>query len=87
MLLWLTAYLWSVPLALFLSSALHWQYDGDLGWWIVAAYTAPILFLTEPLGRSIPNTMLAVIYFTSLIILTLAVARSASSNAPRPNRS
>ena len=87
MLMWLTAYLWSVPLALSLSSALRWQYDGDLGWWVVAAYTAPVLFLTEPLNGSIPNTMMAVVYFTSLIVLTVAVARHAISPAPRPKGS
>lgn len=75
MLVWLTVYLWSVPLALFFSSALNWQYDGDVGWWIVAAYTAPILFLTEPFSGSVSNTVLAVVYFSILLVMTVTMVR------------
>jgi hypothetical protein len=81
MLVWLTAYLWSVPLALYLSSALDWQYDGDAGWWVVAAYTAPILLLTEPFGGAVSNEVLAVVYLTALLLVTVAVVRIVKLNS------
>ncbi|MEV5022595.1 hypothetical protein MRBLMA1_002452 [Sphingobium sp. LMA1-1-1.1] len=86
-LVWLVGYLWSVPLAMFVSSALDWQYDGNLGWWIVAAYTSPILLLTEPLRGFVPNDMLAVGYFTCLLVLTLAAARFVRLNRIEPDGS
>ena len=59
----LLIYLWSVPAAVALSSVMNWQYDGDVGWWLVTAYTAPVMFLAEPFR---PDTFgaLAAIYFT-----------------------
>jgi hypothetical protein len=54
---------------------LNWQYDVDLGWWVVAAYTAPLLFLTEPFSGSVSNTVLAVVYFSILLVLTVAMVR------------
>lgn len=87
MLIGLIGYLWSVPIALFLSSALNWQYDGDLGWWIVTAYASPVLFLAEPFGGSVSNNLLAAMYFVVLIILTVAVARSTKLSAHRSDGS
>ncbi len=72
-LLWLTGYLWSVPLALAVSNAWGWQYDGDLGWWLVAAYSAPVMLLSEPLRGSISLDAMAVIYFAMLIVLTVCM--------------
>lgn len=72
-LLWLTGYLWSVPLALAVSNAWGWQYDGDLGWWLVAAYSAPVMFLSEPLRGSISFDTMTVIYFAILIVLTVCM--------------
>ncbi|RZF60794.1 hypothetical protein EWE75_21260 [Sphingomonas populi] len=84
-LVWLVGYLWSVPLAMFLSSALDWQYDGNLGWWIMAAYTSPILLLTEPLRGFVPSEVLAVGYLTCLLFLTLAAARFVQLSRIEPN--
>jgi hypothetical protein len=73
MLLWFTGYLWSVPIALAVSSAANWQYDADLGFWIVGAYTAPVLLLSEPLQGSISLEAMAGIYFGCLVALTISV--------------
>ena len=83
MLIWFIGYLWSVPLAIFLSSALKLQYDGDVGWWIVMAYTAPILFLMEPLGGSVSFKLLAIAYLIFLFVITLTVARHVRSTILR----
>ena len=84
---WIIAYLWSVPVALALSSALNWQYDGHSGWWIVAAYTAPILIFTEPLGSSVPDVLYIVVYCMALLALTASVVRATQLSNTTPNGS
>ncbi|RJF91067.1 hypothetical protein D3876_13055 [Sphingomonas cavernae] len=73
---WLLVYLWSIPLALLLSDVLNWQYDGDLGWWVVIAYTAPVLFLAEPFGNTIPLNVLAIGYLLALCVVSWLFVRS-----------
>jgi len=66
-------YLWSVPVAFAVGSVANWQYDSDLGFWIVAAYTAPVMLLSEPLRGSISLEAMAGIYFGCVIALTISV--------------
>jgi len=63
---WLLLYLWSVPLALLLSQLLNWQYDGGIGWWLVAAYTFPVLLLSEPFSGAVDMNILAACYLVLL---------------------
>jgi hypothetical protein len=61
-------YLWSVPLALFISNKMAWQYDGDIGWWLAMAYAFPVGILAEPFANLGDQTIL-IGYF---VLLTLA---------------
>jgi hypothetical protein len=83
---WITGYLWTVPVAVFLSRTFNWQYDGDLGWWIVAAYTAPIQFLAEPF-QGIPKYIFTVAYGVFLLTLTVIVVRATKLNHDTMNDS
>lgn len=75
-LVWVAAYLWSVPLVLFVSSWCDWQYDGDLAWWLAAAYTFPILMLTEPFSGSVPLQAYIAPYAVFLLVITAFAARN-----------
>jgi hypothetical protein len=77
---WVVVYLWSVPAALLLSDFLNWQYDGDPGWWIVAAYASPIMALTEPFAGYVSIEDLAIGYFVLLCTLTIFVFRRLASD-------
>jgi predicted dienelactone hydrolase len=77
LLVWLTGYLWSVPPVVLLPYVAGWQYDADLGWWLAVIYTAPVIFLTEPLGGSVSYFALTAVYFLFLVPLTVLVARRA----------
>ncbi len=68
---WLLLYLWSVPLALLLSDLLNWQYDGGIGWWLVAGYTFPVLMLSEPFSGAVDINILAACY---LVLVSGATA-------------
>ena len=78
--MWITGYLWTVPAALALSRALDWQYDGDIGWWVVMALTAPILMLTAPFGSAIPFAVYTTAYIVILFAMTLLVVRNWDSS-------
>jgi hypothetical protein len=64
---------------MFLSSSLNWQYDGDLGWWIVAAYTAPIQILAEPF-QGVPEYIFTFVYGVFVLTLTVIVVRATKLN-------
>jgi hypothetical protein len=74
-----------VPLALGLSAAMNWQYDGDLGWWIAAAYSFPILFLTEPFSGSVPIETLTGVFAAILLVITAVVGWRVKSEIARSN--
>ena len=76
LLIWITGYLWTVPAAIALSRVLDWQYDGDVGWWIAMAYTAPIIILTEPFGSAIPFGAYTIAYIIVLFAMTFWVVRN-----------
>jgi len=45
-------YFWAVVGALVLNYEMNWQYDGNLGWWLVAGLSYPVLWLVTLLfGR------------------------------------
>lgn len=70
----LTCYLWSVPLALSVSDALDWQYDADLGWWLIAGYTAPVMFLGEPFRGTVSFETMKEAYLAALTVWTAFVS-------------
>ena len=74
---WIVGYLWVVPVAMLLRSTMDWQYDGDLGFWIVFAYTAPILYLLSPLTALFTEYAIWVAYCLVLLILTIIAVRAA----------
>ena len=76
LLIWITGYLWTVPAAIAVSRVLDWQYDGDIGWWIVMAYTAPIIMLTEPFGSAISFVAYTIAYNIVLFAMTFWVVRN-----------
>jgi hypothetical protein len=47
--LWCLAYLWTAIAALATSYFADWQYDGGVGWWLVAVYSFPALALATPM--------------------------------------
>ena len=77
------AYLWTSAAALAIGSAAGWQYDANLGWWVVAAYSFPALALASPLLSLAGNPDLGVIY--SLLALTaLTVTSTVVLRQPAP---
>ena len=73
--LWCLVYLWTTAAALAISFAAGWQYDGDLGWWLVTAYSLPGLALATPLFSLTSNPDLDSIYaLLALVALTVALA-------------
>ena len=46
---WCLAYLWTAVGAVAISHTAGWQYDGDVGWWLVVAYTFPAFLIATPL--------------------------------------
>jgi hypothetical protein len=73
--LWCLAYFWTAAAALAINSAAGWQYDGDLGWWLVTAYSFPALALASPLLSLLGNPDLAATYgLIALATLTVALA-------------
>jgi hypothetical protein len=73
--IWCLAYFWTAAAALAISYAAGWQYDGDLGWWLVAAYSFPALALASPLLSLVGNSDLGANY--SLIVLAAITVASA----------
>ena len=69
-------YLWTVPAAIALSRVHDWQYDGDIGWWVVTAYSAPIIMLTAPFGSAIPFVAYTIAYIIVLFAVTFWVVRN-----------
>lgn len=65
---WVLLYLWSVPLAWWISDAFDLAYDGVGVWWLVAAYTLPVSLLFEPFNAQ-GREILHVCYF---VLLSLA---------------
>jgi len=76
LLIWIMGYLWTVPAAIALSRVLDWQYDGDIGWWVVTAYSAPIIMLTAPFGSAIPFVAYTIAYIIVLFAVTFWVVRN-----------
>jgi hypothetical protein len=72
---WCLVYLWTAAAALAISYAAGWQYDGDLGWWLVAAYSFPALALESPLLSVADNPDLGATY--SLVALAALTVGSA----------
>lgn len=72
---WCLAYLWTAAAALAISSAAGWQYDGDLGWWLVMVYSFPALALGSSLLSLTGNPDREAIYcLVALAALTIASA-------------
>ncbi|WP_156348800.1 hypothetical protein [Sphingomonas sp. Leaf230] len=80
LLVWITGYLWIVPAVITLSRVLNWQYDADIGWWVVMAFTAPIIMLTEPFGSAVPFPVYTTAYLVVLFAMTLLVVRNWDSS-------
>lgn len=73
---WILGYLWSVPAVLLVGRTMNWQYDGDLGFWIIFAYTAPTLYLLSPLAAFSTEYANWVAYGVALLILTIIAVRA-----------
>ena len=80
------AYLWTAAAALAVSYSAGWEYDGDLGWWVVTVYSFPALTLTIPVnwlaGKPYPDTtycLIALIALTFSAIIFLRRAAKASN--------
>lgn len=74
---WVLGYLWLVPAVMLLGRAMNWQYDGDIGFWIVLALTAPVLYLLSPLLAFFTEYTIWTAYGVTLLILTIIVVRAA----------
>ena len=69
---WCFAYFWTASAALAISYAVGWQYDGDLGWWLVAGYSFPALLLASPIQSMIKSAeVAAVVDLSVLAVLTV----------------
>ncbi len=85
---WCLVYLWTAAAALSISYAAGWQYDGDLGWWLVMAYSFPALTLAGPLLSLASNPDLGSIYaLLALMALTVASRFTLLRPAPLANGS
>ena len=73
---WVLVYLWSVPAVMLLGRTMNWQYDGDIGFWIVLAYTAPVLYLLLPLLAFFTEYTIWAAYGVALLILTIIAVRA-----------
>jgi FtsH-binding integral membrane protein len=73
---WVLVYLWSVPAVMLLGRTMNWQYDGDIGFWIVLAYTAPVLYLLSPLLAFFTEYTIWAAYGVALLILTIIAVRA-----------
>jgi len=56
---------------------MNWEYDGDMMFWIVFAYTAPVLYLFSPLTALFTEGMIWVAYGVGLLALTIIAVRAA----------
>jgi hypothetical protein len=74
----MAAYLWSVPLALMISDVLDWSYDGGPGWWLVAGWTAPVVFVASWFRPVVSEPAIVSIYFIVVIAFTAYTASLAS---------
>jgi hypothetical protein len=63
------AYAWSAVAAIEINQLAGWQYDGNLGWWIVTAYSAPALALASPLSLVVDDANARV--SIALVILSI----------------
>lgn len=70
--LWCLVYLWTAAAALAISYLAGWQYDGDVGWWFVTAYSFPALAVASPLLWVTNNSDLGATY--CLVALTALTA-------------
>jgi hypothetical protein len=72
-------YMWSAAAALGINYAAGWQYDGDLGWWFVTAYSMPALALVAPIASLASNPDVGAIYallaLAGLTLVAVAVLR------------
>jgi len=85
---WCLAYCWTAAGAVAISYVAGWQYDGDLGWWLVAAYSFPALALASPLVSLVGDPDLGATYSViALAALTVAVVLSLRRSARLPNGS
>lgn len=80
------AYAWSAVAAIEINQLAGWQYDGDLGWWLVMAYTAPALALTSPLSLVVDDAnvriSIALVLLSAITVIYcihIAVSRRGSS--------
>lgn len=59
---WCLLYLLTSVAAVALNSAVGWQYDGDLGWWLVMVYSLPALALSSAIWVLVNNDDVSAIY-------------------------
>lgn len=76
---WTLIYLWTAAASLELNQIMDWQYDGDLGWWLVAAFAFPALGLADLLFdlTGDPNAItksLVLLFAVSVILMGILLA-------------
>lgn len=71
---WSLGYLWTAAAALAISYALNWQYDGDLGWWLVMAYSYPAVAIALPIRMAGDQDIGVIGSLLVLMALTIAAA-------------
>ena len=69
----------TAPVAVLVSHTLGWEYDGDIGWWLVAAYSAPLLMLSEPFDVAIRADVIGGVYVILLMGASLLYWRARRS--------
>lgn len=82
-LVWCLVYFWTAPAALAISFAADWQYDGDVGWWLVMVYSFAALALASPVFTLAPNDDLGAAY-SLLFLAVLTVASAVLLRRSRP---
>ena len=76
-------YLWSIPIVVAVLHIfdLHFEYDGDLMFWVIAGYIAPAGLLSEAVGQGF-GVGLSIYIILLAVITAWSVRRSRRANAP-----
>ncbi|WP_447953349.1 hypothetical protein [Sphingopyxis chilensis] len=75
-------YLWSIPIVVAVLHIfdLHFEYDGDLMFWVIAGYIAPAGLLSEAVGQGF-GVGLSIYIILLAVITAWSVRRSRRANA------
>ena len=71
--------MWTAAAALAISHFAGWQYDGDIGWWLVVAYTFLALIAASPLtwlaGNGASGVVVCLVTLAAVTIVAAVALR------------